>query len=39
MADMSPLLAHGQIWNFDVAFERDWTELILRLPGDPWKGQ
>jgi predicted nucleotidyltransferase component of viral defense system len=39
MADMSPLLAHGQIWNSEVAFDRVWTELILRLPGDPWKGQ
>jgi hypothetical protein len=37
-ADMTPLLAHGQAWDFDEAFNRVWTELVVRLPGDPWKG-
>ena len=36
-ADMSPLLAHGQHWDFDDAFDRVWTGLIARLPGKPWK--
>lgn len=38
-ADMSPLLAAKQTWNFDAAFDRVWNELIALLPGDPWKGQ
>jgi len=37
-ADMTPLLAHGQEWTFDVAFDRVWNELVALLPGDPWKG-
>jgi predicted nucleotidyltransferase component of viral defense system len=37
-ADMTPLLAHGQTWDFDAAFERVWNVLIAQLPGDPWKG-
>ena len=37
-ADMTPLLAPGQDWNFDHAFDVVWRELIGRLPGDPWKG-
>lgn len=36
-ADMSPLLVHGQAWDFDDAFERVWHELVSRLPGEPWK--
>jgi hypothetical protein len=36
-ADMTPLLAHGQAWDFDDAFERVWTELVVLLSGDPWK--
>ncbi len=36
-ADMSPLLAYGQAWSFESAFERVWRELIARLPGEPWK--
>jgi len=38
-ADMTPLLAPGQDWNFDHAFDVVWRELIGRLPGDPWKGR
>lgn len=37
-ADMTPLLAHGEEWNFDDAFYRVWNALVARLPGDPWKG-
>jgi len=37
-ADMTLLLAHGQSWHFDEAFELVWGELISRLPGDSWKG-
>jgi len=37
-ADMTPLLAHGQTWNVDEAFERVRNELVARLPGEPWKG-
>ena len=37
-ADMTPLLAHGQAWNFDGAFEQVWTRLVARLPGESWKG-
>lgn len=38
MADMTPLLAHGQTWRFDDAYSRVWNELVARLPGEPWKG-
>jgi predicted nucleotidyltransferase component of viral defense system len=38
-ADMSPLLAHGQAWDIDDAFERVWTRLVMLLSGDPWKGR
>lgn len=37
-ADMTPLLAHGQAWTFEVAFDRVWHRLIALLPGAPWKG-
>lgn len=37
-ADMTPLLASGQTWSFDAAYEHVWRHLIGRLPGDPWKG-
>ncbi len=37
-ADMTPLLAHGHRWDFHGAFERVWTELLVLLSGDPWKG-
>ncbi len=37
-ADMTPLLAQGQSWNFDDALEVVWRELIAILPGDAWKG-
>jgi hypothetical protein len=37
-ADMTPLLASEQAWEFDAAFDLVWHELVARLPGDPWKG-
>lgn len=37
-ADMTPLLAAGNAWTFDAAFDIVWRELVGRLPGDPWKG-
>lgn len=38
--DISPLLPTGTRFNDDdamQAFERVWTELIVRIQGDPWK--
>lgn len=37
-ADMTPLLAQGRGWNFDDAFDRVWTRLVVLLSGEPWKG-
>jgi predicted nucleotidyltransferase component of viral defense system len=37
-ADMTPLLAHGQEWSPDEAFERVWRGLVARLPGEAWRG-
>jgi predicted nucleotidyltransferase component of viral defense system len=37
-ADLTPLLASGEKWNFDAAYDRVWRELVGRLPGEPWKG-
>lgn len=37
-ADLTPLLARGETWNFDAAYDRVWRELVGRLPGEPWKG-
>lgn len=36
--DMDALLRHGLSWNFDEALEVVLTEIISRLPGEPWKG-
>ena len=36
-ADLTPLLASGQTWNFEDAFDSVWRELIARLPGEPWR--
>ncbi len=38
-ADISPLLASGQAWRFEDAFDRVWSELVSRLPGDPWRSR
>ncbi len=32
-------LAHGQAWDFDGAFERVWTRLVVLLSGDPLEGR
>lgn len=37
-SDMDPLLRHGLSWDFDEALEVVLTEIITKLPGDPWKG-
>lgn len=37
-ADMTPLLASGQTWSFEAAYELVWRELVGRLPGEPWQG-
>ncbi len=37
-ADMTPLLASGQEWSFDHAFDAVLREIVGRLPGEPWKG-
>lgn len=37
-ADMTPLLAHGSAWDFEDAFERVWSGLVVLLSGEPWKG-
>jgi hypothetical protein len=38
-ADLTPLLASGQTWSFDEAFDLVWRELVAKLPGEPWKGR
>lgn len=38
-ADIGALLAAGFSWNNDEAGERVRSQLIARLPGDPWKGE
>lgn len=38
-ADMTPLLATGQTWTFDDAYELVLRKLIERLPGAPWQGR
>ncbi len=37
-ADLTPLLASGETRSFDAAYDRVWSELVGRLPGEPWKG-
>ncbi len=37
-ADMTPLLASGQSWSFDAAYDLVSRELVERLPGEPWLG-
>ncbi len=37
-ADISPLLAAGYRWDIHEAAEDVSSQLIERLPGDPWKG-
>lgn len=37
-ADLTRLLASGETWNFDAAYDRVWRQLVGKLPGEPWKG-
>jgi len=36
--DMDALLRAGVTWNFDAALQVVLSELIAKLPGEPWKG-
>jgi predicted nucleotidyltransferase component of viral defense system len=36
--DLEPLLRVGSSWDPDVALTRVLTEVVARLPGDPWAG-
>lgn len=37
-ADIGPFLAPGYVWDLDEAAANVTSQLIERLPGDPWKG-
>ncbi len=37
--DVAPLLRPGVAWDFEAAMAMIHTELVSRLPGDPWKGE
>jgi len=37
-ADITPLLAPGQRFDFGASFDLVWRELVARLRGDPWQG-
>ena len=37
-ADIGPLLADGFSWDIEAAAASVGSQLIARLPGDPWKG-
>ena len=39
VADISPLLSVGFIWDIRTAALRVLSHLIERLPCDPWKGK
>jgi len=36
--DVTPLLRPGFSWDFDSAMEAVSRTLVVRLPGDPWRG-
>ncbi len=36
--DMEALLRPGLTWDFDAAMQAVLTQLVARLPGEPWKG-
>jgi predicted nucleotidyltransferase component of viral defense system len=38
-ADMGPLLAPGRTWELEDAAARIAKELVVLLPGEPWKGK
>jgi len=35
--DIEPLLASGIQWDFDLAVDRVFNEILSKIPGDPWK--
>jgi len=37
--DMDALLRPGLTWDFDAALQLVLSELVARLPGEPWKGE
>ena len=37
--DVGPILRPGFSWDFDTAMDAVLTNLVARLPGDPWKGE
>ena len=37
-SDIEPLLAAGVQWDRDAAADYVRTELLARIPGEPWKG-
>jgi predicted nucleotidyltransferase component of viral defense system len=38
-AEVGPLLASGTSWDVGAAVEVVRTQLLVRLPGEPWKGK
>mgnify|MGYP006265254721 CR=1 FL=1 len=36
--DMDALLRHDLSWDFDEALDVVLSDVVARLPGDPWKG-
>jgi len=36
--DIEPLLIADNNWNFDQAFTYILANLIVLIPGDPWRG-
>lgn len=36
--DIAPLLRPGVTWDFDAAMLKVLTDIVILLPGDPWKG-
>ncbi|MEO1171850.1 MAG: nucleotidyl transferase AbiEii/AbiGii toxin family protein [Myxococcota bacterium] len=36
--DTEPLLRPGLDWDFDAAMDAVLTQIVSRLPGEPWKG-
>jgi hypothetical protein len=39
LSDVAPLLPRRSVWNLDDAALYVWDELLVHLPGDPWKGR
>jgi hypothetical protein len=39
LADLGPLLAHGEAWDPVAAEALVSQRLVALLPGEPWKGE